>query len=81
MAKYFGKDGIKKGKIAREIYYYAFQNNLIRERPLKPLSPNTKKNIITKGKFGSVVKFTDYCLLDSVLKFFHHYYKELRLPF
>ena len=70
MAKYLGKDGKKIGTIGREIYYEAFESNLVRERPLNPLSPNTKKNIITKAKFASTVKFTDYCLLDGLTKFF-----------
>lgn len=70
MAKYLGKDGKKIGKIGREIYYEAFESNLVRERPLNPLSPNTKKNIITKAKFASTMKFTDYCLLDDLTKFF-----------
>ena len=70
MAKYLGKDGKKIGTIGREIYYEAFESNLVRERPLNPLSPNTKKNIITKAKFASTMKFTDYCLLDGLTKFF-----------
>lgn len=70
MAKYLGKDGKKIGKIGREIYYEAFEANLIRERPLDTLSPNTKKNIITKAKFASTMKFTDYCMNDDLIKFF-----------
>ena len=70
MAKYLGKDGKKIGKIGREIYYEAFEANLIRERPLDTLSPNTKKNIITKAKFASTMKFTDYCMVDDLTKFF-----------
>lgn len=70
MAKYLGKDGKKIGKIGREIYYEAFEANLVRERPLDTLSPNTKKNIITKAKFASTMKFTDYCMVDDLTKFF-----------
>lgn len=70
MAKYLGKDGKKIGKLGREIYYEAFESNLVRERPLDPISPNTKKNIITKGKFASTVKFTDYCMDDGLTNFF-----------
>jgi len=70
MAKYLGKDGKKIGIIGREIYYEAFESNLVRERPLNPISPNTKKNIMTKAKFASTMKFTDYCLLDGLTKFF-----------
>lgn len=70
MAKYFGRDGLKKGKIGREIYYYAFESNLVRECPVDQISPNTKKNINTKARFASIVKFTDYCMTDGLTKFF-----------
>ena len=70
MAKYLGRDGKKIGKIGREVYYEAFESNIVRERALNPISPNTKKNIITKAKFASTMKFTDYCLLDGLTKFF-----------
>lgn len=70
MAKYFGRDGKKVGVIGREIYYEAFESNLVRERPLNPISPNTKKNIITKSKFASAMKFTEYCLVDDLVRFF-----------
>ena len=70
MAKYFGRDGIKKGNIGREVYYYAFESNIVKELPVDTISPNTKKNITTKAKFASVTKFTDYCLLDGLTKFF-----------
>ena len=46
MAKYLGRDGKKIGKIGREIYYEAFESNIVRERPLNPISPNTKKGSI-----------------------------------
>ena len=70
MAKYIGKDGIKKGKLGKELYYYAFQSNLVRELPVDSPSPNTTKNIMTKAKFGSVMKLTEYCFDESLLGFF-----------
>lgn len=70
MAKYIGRDGIKKGKLGKELFYYAFDSNLVRELPIDSPSINTEKNIITKAKFASTMKFTDYCSDEALLKFF-----------